>query len=163
MNENIRRSMEVIKDIYINDRKMPVYGTKEEPLFLAVDIARMLDYSNGRTYEMLDGVRDSDKILLSTRGNNSSARGNASQKWFLTERGLHQVLYYSRKPIARVFQDALSDIIFDLRREHEETYGDWYDHDYDLDDYEVDAIYREDHDLPEISYKEFLETRGYTK
>ena len=63
-------------------------------LFLAVDIAKIIDYSIGNTTWMLKSVDPDEKklITVSTRSSSKTARGNATDKWFLTEYGLYEVL-----------------------------------------------------------------------
>ena len=79
-----------------------IYGTAENPLFLAKDIADMLEIKNNR--DMLNNVDEDEKLmsLVSTSGQNRNM-------WFLTEDGLYEVLMTSRKPQAKVFKKKVKE------------------------------------------------------
>ena len=86
-----------------------IYGTAEEPLFLARDIAEMLEIKNNR--DMLNNVDDDEKLMsvVSTSGQNR-------QMWFLTESGLYEVLMLSRKPKAKEFKRKVKEILKNIRK-----------------------------------------------
>lgn len=86
-----------------------IYGTAEEPLFLARDIAEMLEIKNNR--DMLNNVDDDEKLMsvISTSGQNR-------QMWFLTESGLYEVLMLSRKPKAKEFKRKVKEILKTIRK-----------------------------------------------
>ena len=101
----------ILQTIQVQGHELDIYGTKEQPLFLAVDVAKMIDYSVGHTSHMLNNVDPDEKVLINTRSNSASiGRGNP-EKWFLTEYGLYEVLMQSRKPIARRFKSAVKEIL----------------------------------------------------
>lgn len=72
-----------------------VYGTFENPLFLAKDVAEWIEHSDVST--MLRKVDEEEKVT-----NNVCTLGGKQKAWFLTEDGLYEVLMQSRKPIAKV-------------------------------------------------------------
>lgn len=86
-----------------------IYGTAENPLFLAKDIADMLEIKNNR--DMLNNVDEDEKLmsLVSTSGQNRNM-------WFLTEDGLYEVLMTSRKPQAKVFKRKVKEILKSIRK-----------------------------------------------
>lgn len=86
-----------------------IYGTPENPLFLAKDIADMLEIKNNR--DMLNNVDEEEKLmsLVSTSGQNRNM-------WFLTEDGLYEVLMTSRKPQAKVFKKKVKEILKTIRK-----------------------------------------------
>ena len=147
--------MEVLTQMNFGGHLIDVYGTEDEPLFLAVDIARIIDYSVGHTSHMLNCVDPDEKVLVNTSYN---VRGNPN-KWFLTEDGLYEVLFQSRKPIARRFKTAVKEILKDLRRSGTGNIEDWANHpDPYVDEWEQ---YNREND-EEIDFDEFLRTKGYT-
>lgn len=79
----------------MSDFKM--YGTFDEPLFLAKDVAEWIENSN--VSQMLNVVDDDEKGLY-----NVYTLGGNQNVWFLTEDGLYEVLMQSRKPIAKQFK-----------------------------------------------------------
>lgn len=153
--------LNILRTMQIQGHYLDIYGTTEEPLFLAVEVARTLDYSVGNTYHMLDNVDPREKILLSVHNNSMTARGNATQKWFLTEYGLYEVLMLSRKPIARRFKSAVKDILYDLRIRGEQDFEDWFEYNDPLVD-EWEEINRNTDLEEEFSWEDFLRSKGYT-
>lgn len=86
-----------------------IYGTVEEPLFLARDIAEILEHS--RASEMLKSVDDDEKLMQEM-----FASGQNRQMWFLTESGLYEVLMLSRKPKAKEFKRKVKEILKTIRK-----------------------------------------------
>lgn len=64
--------MEKVGQIKFQGRVLDVYDSLEDPLFLAVDIARMIDYSVGNTSHMLDIVARDEKVLVMFNRSNST-------------------------------------------------------------------------------------------
>ena len=87
-----------------------IYGTFEEPLFCATDLAEVLNIKNIR--KTIDNLDNECKIKLNvSRG----SVGHHSNTWFLTEDGLYEVLFISRKPIAKEFKIWVRKIIKEIR------------------------------------------------
>ncbi|MQW23732.1 MULTISPECIES: phage antirepressor KilAC domain-containing protein [unclassified Lactococcus] len=89
--------------------KAKIYGTAENPLFLAKDIAEMIEIKNNR--DMLNNIDDDEKLmsLVSTSGQNRNM-------WFLTEDGLYEVLMQSRKQQAKLFKKKVKEILKTIRK-----------------------------------------------
>ncbi|WP_260984938.1 BRO family protein [Bacillus thuringiensis] len=75
-------------------RNFKVYGTVEEPLFLAKDVAEWIEHSN--LTMMLKSV-DEDEKLVETM----FSAGQRRDVTFVTEDGTYELLMLSRKPIAK--------------------------------------------------------------
>lgn len=93
---------EVINRSNLLGMEIDVYGTPNEPLFLASDVADWIEHSN--VSEMMRSV-DNDEKLTSTilrAGQNRICN-------FLTEDGLYEVLMQSRKPIAKLFKKGITN------------------------------------------------------
>ncbi|RAN84986.1 Bro-N domain-containing protein [Bacillus sp. SRB_331] len=73
-----------------------VYGTVEEPLFLAKDVAEWIEYPNGNITNMLRTVDKDEKLKLKFL-----ISGQNRDTMFLTEDGIYEVIMQSRKPIAK--------------------------------------------------------------
>lgn len=86
-----------------------IYGTVKQPLFLAKDIAELIEHSDVST--MLRVV-DSDEKLIQRM----LVAGQGRECWFLTEDGLYEILMQSRKPIAREFKKKVKEILKDIRQ-----------------------------------------------
>lgn len=55
--------MIVIGEIRFQGRFLDVYNSVDEPWFLAVDVAKMIDYSVGKAHQMLDVVDQSEMMV----------------------------------------------------------------------------------------------------
>jgi prophage antirepressor-like protein len=106
-----------------------VFNTLDEPWFQAIEVSKMIDYSVGNTAHMLKQVEQDEKMLVSTRNSNTTARGNAANMWFISELGLYNVLSQSRKPIARGWRRIVHQELINLRRSRKknivEQFDDW--------------------------------------
>ncbi|PRD08230.1 hypothetical protein CQ058_21480 [Bacillus sp. MYb56] len=89
MNVNIYLQVKLL--ILYNPSPNRKGGTKEEPFFLAKDVADWIDY-DGRTGQLLKTVDEDEKLTHTIY-----ASGQNREMWFLTEDGLHEVLMQSRK------------------------------------------------------------------
>lgn len=156
--------LDILRTINVQGHELDIYGTTADPLFLAVDVAKLIDYSIGNTSHMLATIDEQEKVLVSTRNNNTNARGNAVDKWYLTEYGLYEVIMQSRKPIARRFKSAVKDILHDLRMKGEGDFEDWLNHeDVLVAEWEETNQQRAIAQLEELTWEDFLRSKGYTE
>ena len=102
-------ALQVIKEQEVLGKQFKIYGTFEEPLFLATDVAEWIEHSNVSV--MLRKVDEEEKVL-----NNVYTLGGVQNTWFLTEDGLYEVLMQSRKPIAKQFKKEVKQILKQIRR-----------------------------------------------
>lgn len=109
--------IKVIDERSVLGKNFKVYGTTENPLFLAKNVAEWIDYSykDSRktardTSKMLKTIDEEEKLVgtLFLSGQNREA-------WFLTEDGLYEVLMQSRKPIAKEFKKEVKKILKQIR------------------------------------------------
>lgn len=111
------RQLSVIYDKDILGKMFKIYGTEENPLFLAKDVAEWIEHSN--VSMMLNKVDEDEKQLIeiSTLNNAYGRSANlTSATWFLTEDGLYEVLMQSRKPIAKAFKKEVKAILKQIRQ-----------------------------------------------
>lgn len=109
--------LQVIHEQMLFGKQFKIYGTKEEPLFLAKDVAEWIEHSN--TSKMISNIDEEEKVLLesSTITNGYSREENlVTKKWFLTENGLYEVLMLSRQPIAKQFKKQVKEILKSIRK-----------------------------------------------
>lgn len=87
----------IINEQEVLGKHFTVYGTADEPLFLAKDVAEWIEHSKPSI--MIDTVDEDEKLreTIFTSGQNREV-------WFLTENGLYEVLMQSRKPLAKEFK-----------------------------------------------------------
>lgn len=110
MNNN---EIQVLNTSELLGRQFTVYGTAVQPLFLAQDVAEMVEIKN--ISDLMKRVDDDEKTLVNTIGLNDGITGNPN-KWFLTEDGLYEVLMQSRKPIAKQFKKGVKEILKEIRK-----------------------------------------------
>ena len=75
-------NLEILKKQNLLGRDITVYGTKEEPLFLAKDVAEWIEHSRAR--DMIQTVDEDERVRLIT-----ATSGGKQEMWFLTENGLY--------------------------------------------------------------------------
>lgn len=121
--------MEVIAEQEIFGKTFHVYGDWLEPRFLAKEVAELIDYSKNekgsyKVTQMLTGV-DEDEKLMSTIQTPAQKR----EMWFLTEQGLYEILFQSRKPLAKQFKKYVKTVLKEIRLKgsynRETTSGDY--------------------------------------
>lgn len=101
-------NLQVLEQRELHGKKITVYGSNENPLFLAKDVSEWIEHSN--TSEMIKNV-DEDEKLIST----ILSAGQKRDVLMLTENGLYEVLMQSRKPIAKEFKKAVKNILKQIR------------------------------------------------
>lgn len=99
--------LKIIKEQQVLGRDFVIYGSIENPLFKAKDIAEWLDLTN--VTDMISRV-DSDEV---TKLNLGGLQGECN---FLTEDGLYEILMQSRKPIAKSFKIEVKAILKSIRK-----------------------------------------------
>ncbi len=98
--------LKVINEQEVLGKQFRIYGTVNEPLFMAKDVAEWIELTN--VSDMISRV-DSDEV---TKLNLGGLQGECN---FLTENGLYEVLMQSRKPIARQFKKKVKEILKSIR------------------------------------------------
>lgn len=106
------KELQVVSQQELLGRTFTTYGSIEEPLFLAKNVAELIDYDTEQVGKMLKTVDEDEKIQINTR-DVITGKGNPL-KWFLTEKGLYQVLVNSRKTIAKQILEDL-DLGFKIK------------------------------------------------
>lgn len=96
----------VLKQTELLGQQFAVYGTPQEPLFKAKDVATLLGLTNQR--EFVNRVDEEERCKL-----NLPPQGDT---WMLTENGLYEVLMQSRKPIAKQFKKGVKAILKEIRQ-----------------------------------------------
>ena len=105
--------MKIVGKIEFDGDVLPVWCDVNEPLFKAVDVARLLDYSCGKTTRMLELVEEDEKLDTVIR---FPGQSQARKAWFITELGLYNLLSQSRKPIARKWRRVVHTQLIEIRK-----------------------------------------------
>ena len=108
MEEN-KNVLEVVAETEILGKKIKMYKSIEDPLFMASDVAEWIEHSNARM--MLKKIEDEEKGV-----NNVYTLGGVQEKWFLTEDGLYEVCMQSRKPIAKAMKKEIKAYLKSIRK-----------------------------------------------
>jgi phage antirepressor YoqD-like protein len=101
--------LQIINRQEVLGKDFKVYGTPDEPLFLAKDVAEWIEHSDSA--KMVQSVDDNEKLLRTL-----FVSGQNREVWFLTEDGLYEVLMQSRKLIAKQFKAKVKEILKTIRR-----------------------------------------------
>lgn len=112
----LTNSIQVLSKTELLGHKFTVYGTAENPLFLAKEVAECIDYAKtSQGYydvsRMVGTVDEEEKHLRTI-----FVDGRNYEMWFLTEDGLYEVLFQSRKPIAKEFKKGVKEILKTIRK-----------------------------------------------
>jgi prophage antirepressor-like protein len=85
-----------------------IYGTYEEPLFKAKDIGELLGIE--RIRDSIVKLDEQCKIMIP-----AGTTGGNREQWFLTEDGLYEMLFISRKPLAKQFRIWIRNMLKEIR------------------------------------------------
>lgn len=108
------QELKIINNQKILEKDFKIYGSIENPLFLAKDVAEWIEHSNAS--KMVLNVDEDEKTKKITPITNSYNGTIENQEClFLTEYGLYEVLMQSRKPIAKAFKKEVKNILKQLR------------------------------------------------
>jgi prophage antirepressor-like protein len=101
-------NIQIINQQEVLGKNFAVYGTFDNPLFLAKDVAEWIEHSNPT--EMIRTIDDDEKLnsIILSAGQNRTVS-------MLTENGLYEVLMQSNKPVAKSFKKEVKVILKELR------------------------------------------------
>ncbi|HEL2592589.1 TPA: BRO-like protein [Streptococcus suis] len=108
--ETTGQIMQVVATADFHGQPLDIYGDTQSPWFRAKDVASMIDYSIASMNKFLQSVDEDEK-----EQKNIPTPGGIQKTWFLTEQGLYEVLFQSRKPIAKEFKKLIKNILKEIR------------------------------------------------
>jgi len=94
----------IISQQIVLDKNFVVYGAFENPLFLAKDVAEWIEYLDSSA--MIKLVDVEENLIRTMFGS-----GQNREQWFVSEDGLYEILFQSRKPIAKQFKKEVKKIL----------------------------------------------------
>ena len=100
--------LEVVTTQRFGSKYFDVYGDIQNPLFVAVEVAEMIEIQN--TTDLLKRVDDDEKLTYVI-----SRAGQKREMNMLTEFGVYEVLSQSRKPLAKEFKKVVKHILKEIR------------------------------------------------
>ena len=98
----------VIQETEILGKKIKLYGSIENPLFLANDVTNWINHS--QTSKMVKSVDENEKLMGTL-----ILSGQKREVWFLTEDGLYEVCMQSRKPIVKQMKKEIKKYLKSIR------------------------------------------------
>ena len=106
----LTKPIQVLKQTELLGHQFTVYGTAENPLFLTKEVADIIEYSASNSSKLTNLVDKDEKVrnIITTPGGNQEV-------WLLTEDGLYEILFQSRKPIAKKFKKGVKQILHEVR------------------------------------------------
>ena len=118
--------MEIVGSVIFKDKTLPIYSSLDVPLFRASDVAKLIEYSDGNVWKMLEMCEADEKLTFPMVAHRQ--RRTVS---FITETGLYNILAQSRKPIARAWRRVVHEELIALRKSRgknvAEQFQDWDD------------------------------------
>lgn len=100
--------LEIVQETKILGKEIKLYGSIENPLFMASDVADWIEHTN--TTMMLRKIDAEEKGL-----NNVYTLGGNQEKWFVTEDGLYEICMQSRKSIAKQMKKEIKKYLKSIR------------------------------------------------
>ncbi len=101
--------VQVLEQREVLGKQFKIYGTCDNPLFLAKDVAEMIKHTD--LSRMMELARNNEKLKRTIY-----VSGQNREVWFLTEDGLYEVLMRSHKPLAIKFRDQVKEILKTIRK-----------------------------------------------
>ena len=129
--EQVEAGVQLVDTTEILGRRIDLYRSIEDPLFLAKDVAEWIDYSKRpdgtrQISQMINTIDSEEKYktkILTVNNVNVQNLGqldaNGKTKvpfWFLTEDGLYEVCMQSRKPIAKQMKKQIKEYLKNIRK-----------------------------------------------
>ena len=108
----LNHPIQVLKQTELLGHQFTVYGTAENPLFLAKEVAECIEHSNITV--MLQTIDEEEKVKITPKQPLGDLV-NYKEYNFLTEDGLYEVLMQSREPIAKQFKKGVKQILHEVR------------------------------------------------
>ena len=126
--------MEIVGQIKFDGYILDVYSDLDVPFFRASEVAKLIDYSAGKTSQMLELIEQDEHLLTVLQ-----VAGQKRQVRMLSEIGLYNILSQSRKPIARKWRRIIHSNLVMMRRNNRLTIdGQFEEWDAMLDDLYID-------------------------
>ena len=114
--------MEIVGQIRFDGYVLDVYNSLDEPYFRAAEVAKLIDYSTGKTSQMLELIEQDEHLLTVLQ-----VAGQKRQVRMVTELGLYNILSQSRKPVARKWRRIVHSNLILLRRNRNLTIDGQFD------------------------------------
>lgn len=108
--------MEIVGQIKFDGYILDVYNDLDVPFFRAAEVAKLIDYSAGKTSQMLELIERDEHLLTVLQ-----VAGQRREVRMVSEIGLYNILSQSRKPIARKWRRIVHSHLVMMRRNNRLT------------------------------------------
>nr|DAZ47130.1 MAG TPA: BRO family protein [Caudoviricetes sp.] len=105
------QNIKIVGTIVFGGQILNVYGDLDDPLFRANDIGKLLKYSSGNDWKLLEMCEEDEKLKLPL-----VVAGQRRSVNFVTEHGLYNILSQSRMKLARAWRRIVHDELINLRK-----------------------------------------------
>lgn len=112
----------VINQQEVLGKTFKIYGTFETPLFLAKDVAKVIEYNWESINKMLKNLDDEEKVKkhytpLGSEEYGTSKKFNfgTNEAWFVTENGVYELMFLVKTPLAKEFKKEVKKILHEIR------------------------------------------------
>ena len=128
------KNVEIVGCIKFGNYLLNVYDSLDNPLFLANEIADILGYSHGNTWNLAACLEDDEKLVLP-----AIVGGQRRNVIFVNENGLYNILAQSKMLLARKWRRVVHDELIELRKSNGRNIVDQFEYwDHKLDGYFFD-------------------------
>lgn len=114
----------VVGSLVFDDMTLDVYSSLDVPLFKVSDVAKLIGYSSGNNWNLLELCEAHEKLQLPL-----IVAGQNRKVSFVTETGLYNILSQSRMETARKWRSIILNELVVLRKEKGkdivEQFEDW--------------------------------------
>ena len=110
-------SLNLIKSFTLDSKRLSVYGTVEEPLFLAKEVGELLEYKNIR--EALRSIPEDWKVTqyMNVRDSDIHKKGDNHKRIYIKEAALYKIAFRSNKEEADKFTNwVASEVLPAIRK-----------------------------------------------
>lgn len=109
--------MEKLFKVEILGNELQLYADDKERYFSAKEVGEILEYSLANISKMVQIVDEEErKLEFVARNNSMSNDKRKKEQWFLTKDGLYELLFQSRKPIAKEFKKEIKRILKNIEQ-----------------------------------------------
>jgi prophage antirepressor-like protein len=106
-----KNTVAILKKEIVFEKEFTIYGTPDEPLFLARDIAEFIGYDIAQTNKLISMVERDEKLTIRLLWS-----GQLRDMWAITENGLYEILFQSRMERAKEFKSRVKEILKTIRK-----------------------------------------------
>ena len=104
--------MNVVGSLVFDDMTLDIYSSLDVPLFKVSDVAKLIGYSSGNNWNLLELCEAHEKLQLSI-----VVAGQNRKVSFVTVTGLYNILSQSRMDVARKWRSIILNDLVVLRKE----------------------------------------------